>query len=188
MNPYVRFALLGALGIGIFTGYSLLRADPPSSVTSQTPAEAELLEPDFRVPLNVAKDRARVLQNTFASTLEVMHRHYFRSDHAVLPARAMEDLFAATARESGVRARWIAVNTQPMSVQHQPRTDFERRAARELADGEETVDAVQNGYYWHAGRIPLGNGCVSCHTRLFGGTPTSPRFAGLVISIPLTAE
>jgi hypothetical protein len=34
-----------------------------------------------------------------------MHHHYFRRDGAVLPARALEDVFADVERESKIKTR-----------------------------------------------------------------------------------
>ncbi|HYH68557.1 MAG TPA: hypothetical protein VD866_27945, partial [Urbifossiella sp.] len=73
-----------------------LAADPPE---------------DNRVSVAVARDRAGTMHEVFADTLEVIHRHYFRRDGAVLPSRALEDVFNRMDRRSGVRAKWIAVNT-----------------------------------------------------------------------------
>lgn len=44
------------------------------------------------------------------------------------------------------------------------------------------------GDYQRAGRISLGGGCVSCHTNQFSSPSTSPKFAGLVIRIPVNDE
>lgn len=132
-----------------------------------------------------ARERAKLLHDIYSTTLEVMHRHYFRAERAVLPARAMEDVFADMARLSNDSARWIAVNTQAMSVQHAPKTDFDRKAAAELGTGKEAYERVEDGVYQRAGSIPLGSSCVGCHTKHFSGPIKSPRFAGLVISIPL---
>ena len=133
-----------------------------------------------------ARERAKLLHDIYSTTLEVMHRHYFRAERAVLPARAMEDVFADMARLSKDSARWIAVNTKAMSVQHEPKTDFERKAAAELATGKESYERVEDGVYQRASSIPLGSSCVGCHTKHFSGPIKSPRFAGLVIAIPLS--
>jgi hypothetical protein len=130
------------------------------------------------------------MHDIYETTLDVMHRHFFRSDRSVLPARAMEDVFSEMARQSSVQARWISVNTKAMSIHHEPETDFEKQAAQEIAAGKENFELVEKGYYQRAGRIPLGVGCVGCHTKLFSSpsTSTSPRFAGLVIRIPVNDE
>jgi hypothetical protein len=153
----------------------VLAADPPKA-------------DDPRVPLAVARDRADVMHEVYAETLEVVHHRYFRRDGAVLPARALEDVFARIDRKSGVKASWIAVNTPAMSVDHQPKTDFEKKAAEEIAKGKEQYTAVEKGYYLRAGAIPLGSGCVTCHLGLSAADNKTPRFAGLVIAIPVKGE
>jgi hypothetical protein len=118
----------------------------------------------------------------------VVHHRYFRRDGAVLPARALEDVFARIDRKSGVKANWIAANTPAMSVNHEPKTDFEKKAAEEIAKGKAEYSRVEKGYYLRAGAIPLGSGCVSCHRGLAAGEDKTPRFAGLVIAIPVKDE
>ena len=132
-----------------------------------------------------ARERGRLMHKIYASTLEVMHHHYFRRDRAVLPARALEDVFADLDEQTKIKARWIAVNTQAMSIHHEPETDFEKKAAVAIAAGKTEYDRIEDGYYRRAGAIPLGVGCVGCHTKLSPSPDKTPRFAGLVISIPV---
>ena len=72
-----------------------------------------------------------------------------------------------------------------MSVNHEPQTSFEKKAAEELTAGKKDYERIEDGYYRRAGVIPLGVGCVGCHTKLFAANAKTPRFAGLVISIPV---
>jgi hypothetical protein len=132
-----------------------------------------------------ARERAKLLHDVYSTTLDVMHHHYFRRDGPVLPARAMEDVFEEMAGRSGISANWISVNTKAMSVSHEPRTSFEKKAAAEISAGKKEYEFVGKGVYRRAAVIPLRSGCVGCHTDMFKEAPKSPRFAGLVISIPL---
>lgn len=137
------------------------------------------------ISIEAARARAKLLHDVYATTLDVMHEHYFRRDGPVLPARAMEDVFSEMAALSGIYANWISVNTQPMSIQHEPKTAFEKQAASELASGKKEFEHIGKGVYRRAAPIPLRSSCVSCHTKMFSEAPKTPRFAGLVISIPL---
>lgn len=65
----------------------------------------------------------------------MIHRHDFRRELSVLPARAMEDIVEEMAGESSIQTRWISVNTKAMSIHHEPETDFEKQAAKEIAAG-----------------------------------------------------
>lgn len=141
-----------------------------------------------RVPEAVARDRAKVMHEIYSATLDVMHHRYFHRERSVLPARAMEDIFAHIDRQSGMQARWIAVNTKAMSINHEPATPFEKQAAREIAEGKTSIDVIEDGYYRRAGAIPLDAGCVSCHGGFFKEASKTPRFAGLVISVPVTRD
>lgn len=144
------------------------------------------VEDDARVSIDVARERAAVLHVAYAATLDTIHHHYFRREQAVLPARAMEEIFSDVARKSNVKARWIAVNTQPMSVDHEPEGDFEKQAAAELTAGKGKFEAVENGYFRSASAISLHGGCLSCHhNSSFGPPPRGARYAGLVLSVPI---
>lgn len=136
-------------------------------------------------PLEVARDRAKVMHDVYEATLEVMHHRYFHGNRATVPARAMQDIFSTIERQSKVKARWISVNMKPMSIDHEPETKFEKAAAKAIAKGKSHVDVVENGYYRRAGAIPLSLGCVGCHGGLSSGASTTPKFAGLVISVPV---
>lgn len=173
--------LLLALALGL-----MFRAtgDEPSKSSGEA-VKAKDAEPTGRVSLETAKDRAVILQDAYLEALDVIHERYFHGDRAIVPARAMEDVFARVGRRNHSKARWISVNTKAMSVHHEPSDDFERRAAEEIADGKEVVEAVEGDVYRRAVAIPLAEGCVQCHS--LGGLSQSktPRYAGLVISIPI---
>jgi hypothetical protein len=140
------------------------------------------------VSVERARDRAKLMHTVYAATLEVMHEHYFDKNKAVLPARAMEDIFAELSRQSNIDARWISVNTKPMSVRHEPKSDFEKLAAKAIAGGKEEFEQIENGRYLRATPILLSDNCITCHTGFFSAAPKSPRFAGLVISIPVSEK
>jgi hypothetical protein len=138
-----------------------------------------------KITVGEARERAQLMHNIYAATLDVMHERFFRRERSVLPARAMEDIFSELQHQSGIKANWISVNTRAMSIDHEPRTEFEKKAAQAIGNGKGAFEVVEDGYYRRAGAIPLGAGCVGCHTNLFAQGNKTPRFAGLVISIPV---
>lgn len=152
--------------------------------TEQTTATSEA----GRVSVEVARDRARLMHNIYAATLEVMHDRYFHADRSMVPARAMEDVFRQMRRQSNVQTRWIAVNLKPMSLNHEAETEFEKHAKKEIAAGRAAVDVVETGFYRRAGAIPLTSNCISCHAGFFRTAPKKPKFAALVISVPIHQE
>lgn len=171
-----KLSLWALVGVaGVFCLSLTLNADP-----APEPKQA-----DERLSVDEARRHARVMHRIYAATLEVMHHRYFHNNRAVLPARALEDVFKELDEEAKIQTGWIAVNTPAMSVEHQAKTPFEKDAAAALAAGKTEYERVEEGYYRHAGQIPLGSGCVSCHTRLSQRADGKPRFAGLVISIPV---
>jgi len=158
---------------------SATEQDQKKDQPDKTEAQAE------PVTVEKARERARLLHQVYATTLDVMHERYFHGARAMVPARAMEDIFEELERTDHIKARWISVNTEPMSLNHKPKSDFEKEAADALADGQPHFERIAGGVYQRATPIPLASGCVNCHTGFFKGTPKSPRFAGLVISIPV---
>ncbi|MCA9097277.1 MAG: DUF3365 domain-containing protein [Planctomycetaceae bacterium] len=178
----------------LLTLYSLQAQSPKDSdkESEQGKSEAakEKAQADTtpRVSLEVAREKAALLHQVYASTLDIVHRHFFRNDRAILPARAVEDIFEDVERETKIESRWIAVNTKAMSVNHEPESEFEDFVAKELADGKELVEKVEDGYFRSATPVPLGAKCVGCHTGVFSAPPKSPRMAGLIISIPIIEE
>lgn len=168
---------------GMVVSTAVSDGEAPTTNAAKKPGSQKLSE--SRIPLASAKAQALLMHHIYASTLDAMHHHYFHANKTTLPARAMEDVFADVARETQFTAHWISVNTKAMSVDHEPESEFEKQAAAELSRGKSEFTAVENGYYRRAGAIPLTAGCVSCHMRTLMAPPKTPRFAGLIISIPV---
>jgi hypothetical protein len=111
---------------------------------------------------------------------------------AVLPhgvrCRGAAHVFAEMDKQTNIKAGWISVNTKAMSIHHEPKNEFEKNAAKAIAAGKGEFELVENAVYHRAAAIPLGTGCVSCHTGFFSKTPQTQRFAGLVISVPVNKK
>ena len=174
--PTVVLTVLGLIGVAATwaTDPAAPRADSATELKATAAVE-------------LARQQAKLVHNIYATTLEVMHERYFRNDRSTIPARAMEDVFAEVARTTKIDARWIGVNAKTMGINHEPKDEFEKNAARALGTGKEEFEAVENGVYRRAEGIPLSIGCLTCHGS-FGMIPKTPRFAGLVINIPLKSE
>src|SRR5690349_1357010 len=106
-NRLLHFLLISSAALLCFAWQTI-------SVSSAEPEGASA--DTSRVTVEIARDRARLLHDVYSSTLHVMHERYFHDERAIVPARALEDVFADLARQSKVKARWISVNTKPMSV------------------------------------------------------------------------
>lgn len=152
------------------------------------PVSDALKHETLRVPIAVARDRAKLMHDIYTTTLDVMHDRYFHADRAIVPARAMEDVFSTMADQTGSKANWISVNLRAMSINHEPQTDFEKHAAREIVAGEKEIEVIEDGFYRRAGAVPMTGGCLSCHAGSFNQPSKVPKFTGLVISIPIIAE
>lgn len=153
--------------------------EPP--ITDTPPLETTTLS------VELARDRATVMQNVYKSTLMMLHDRYFHRDKSLLPARAMQDIFSDIEDQSGVEARWISASLEPMSIDNAPESEFEKRAAKEIASGTSPVELVEDDYFRRAIAIPLTGGCLSCHEGLFQNNGRK-KFSGLVVSIPLRTQ
>ncbi|PHR95381.1 MAG: hypothetical protein COA78_30315 [Blastopirellula sp.] len=168
--------LLLCLSITLCSSASLLAEKPASKL------DKELAE-----QIDKARQTAKLVHKIYDATQDVMHHRYFRNDRSMIPARAMEDVFEEIARQENIRARWISVNARAMNINHRPRDDFEKAAAVAISARKNEYEAVEDGIYRRAEAIRLTGGCLTCHEK-FGADPTTTRFAGLVISIPLELE
>jgi hypothetical protein len=194
----MKAAWLGRSGMlcgtaGLLCVVAALHAEPSavkseSARTDQPTLSRPKVEEKSRVPLAAARERAKLMHDIYAATLDMMHQRYFHGDRAVVPARAMQDVFSEIKRQTHTEARWISVNLKPMSIDHEPSSDFEKKAAKELASGKAELEVVEDGYYRRAGAIPLSGGCIGCHAGFSTDASTSAKFAGLIISVPVTSD
>jgi len=186
------FCIAGGTIGALFAAFAL-SAELPGEA-EKTPNDRKQAAPNEpssdgkRVSVATTRERAKLMHEIYAATLEMMHDRYFHDNRAVVPARALEDVFSELAKESKVEARWISVNTRAMGLRHEPRNEFEKQAAAEISAGKDEYELVEKGFYHRAGAIPLAAGCVNCHAGFFKTPPKSPRFAGLVISVPVNKE
>lgn len=134
--------------------------------------------------VNEARERAKLLHETIHSTLHVVHHHYYREDEELtIPGVALKRVFRELAESRSVTLRWLAVDAQAMNVEHNPKDDFEKKAAQALASGRSEYESADDGVYRFVGAITLGSECLKCH--LPNRKSTADRVAGLVISMPL---
>jgi hypothetical protein len=137
-----------------------------------------------RATLSEAKGQAKLLHDTFDTSLQMVHLEYYREDEGLpIPSLIFEDVFKVVGKDRDIKFHWIAVNAQPMSVDHRAKDDFEKAAVKELASGKESYEAVEGDVYRRAGAITLFSQCLKCHVP--NRTSTESRTAGLVISIPI---
>jgi hypothetical protein len=137
-----------------------------------------------RPTVEEARGRASLLHDILHVTLQEVHREYYREDEGLtIPSATLDKVFAEVAKSHKVEFRWLAVNARPMSVDHSPRTDFEKQSVAALAGGEASYEAVEPGTYRRAGAIVLAAQCLKCH--LPKRTSTEDRTAALVISMPV---
>ena len=171
-------------------------APPPegAAVAEDTPSAEDATgtaDPTHRVEpvsLEQARERAKLLHQVYAATLEAVHTNYFEGCRGVAPARAMKDIFRDVEQESGIQARWISASFKAMNIGHEPQTEFEKHAALELARGADPVETVEEGFYRRAAGVPFQGSCIGCHSENFGSTSPRRKYAGLIISIPVIAE
>ena len=131
-------ATVGALSL--FAGGSLAElptSDDKSSGNRSSAAKEDGAEEDALLTVAEARSQARLLHETYESTLRAMHRRYFRDDGKLpVPSRVLDEVFSDLANRSDVKTRWLAVNAQAMSVEHEPKDDFEKQAAIAIRGGD----------------------------------------------------
>jgi Protein of unknown function (DUF3365) len=161
-------------------------AAPPEVPDKTTPDGQEAVETEGQnLPtVEEARGRARLLQDTIHSTLQIVHHQYYRENQGLpLPARTLKVVFNEVARRRHVNLQWLVVNADAGSVDHNPKNEFEKDAARALAAGKQEFELVEHGVYRHVGAITLSSECLSCH--LPNRTSSKDRTAGLVITMPI---
>ncbi|HRX80273.1 MAG TPA: DUF3365 domain-containing protein [Pirellulaceae bacterium] len=158
-------------------------------VWSDSPNESDTKEaktPVAELTVDEARRQAKLLHSTYESTLHTVHREYFQEGgRTPIPARVLEDIFYWVDEETQGETRWIAVNTEAMSIDHNPESEFEKQAAKVLATGEEEFEQIDDGMYRRAGAITLFASCLKCHESSLTQLRTKRRVAGLVINIPV---
>lgn len=187
-TPRTLCGLLAVLSLAIGLGAVASNGEETGGASGTPTAGERAAEEAGRVTIEAARERARLMHDIYAATLEVLHDRYFHVNRSVLPARAMEDIFAEMKRQSQVEAKWMAVNLKAMNINNEPKSEFEVRAAKEIGAGKGESETLEDGYYRRAAAIPLAGGCVSCHGGFAREQTRSPKFAALVISLPVVEE
>jgi len=189
MNTPFRWQVIPfTLFFCVYGIFCLKNSNADAPTPEQTDGNQNEVATTPRVSLDEARSRAKLMNTIYVATLDTMHHRYFHGDRAIVPARAMEDIFKDLEAETHTQARWISASLKPMSIDHTPKTDFEKRAAAKIADGEKMVETIEQGFYRRAGSISLNGGCIHCHAGVFGKPSTSSKFAGLIISIPINKD
>jgi hypothetical protein len=168
-----------ALSLGVL---ALAGERPPTSAPSREVAGGATGAAGDRVA--EARLRSRLLHEIIHGALQVVHRDFFRDEQSRhIPSASLEDVFEEVERTWQVKIKWLAVNAQIMSVDHRPKTPFDRLAVSAIADGREMFEASGDGVYQYAGKVVLGNSCLKCHVP--DRTSLEDRKAALVITMPL---
>ena len=155
--------------------------EPPPANSTTIAAATEAKSP---ASATLARDQAKLMHKVYSATLDVLHQRYFRNDRDTVPARAMEDVFSEMKRQTKIQARWVGVNAKTLSIDHEPKDDFEKLVAKALGRGEESVERIEGKLFRRAEAIPFSSDCLACHGT-FGIEPKTPRVAALVIGIPI---
>ncbi|AMV32160.1 hypothetical protein VN12_08555 [Pirellula sp. SH-Sr6A] len=131
-----------------------------------------------------ARSRAFLMYELINGSLQVMHRDLFDDETpSAIPSSSLDDVFVEMKKSFQVELRWLTVDADVVNVDHQAKTEFEKKAVRELAKGTSYSENVGEGLYQFAGPIRLASQCLKCHVK--NRTNTNPRTSGLVITIPM---
>ena len=138
------------------------------------------------ITIDEARGRVRILETVYLSSLQNIHRNYFRGDQKLpIPSRVLEDVFFSVNRSNGIKSRWIAVNTPAMNIEHKPKPGFETRATAVIAANKSRFEEVKDDVLYSARSVTLLASCQRCHLSALAQQNGGRRVAGLVIEIPL---
>ena len=138
------------------------------------------------ITLDEARGRVRILETVYLSSLQNIHRNYFRDDQRLpIPSRVLEDVFYSVNSRNGIKSRWIAVNTPAMNVEHKPKPGFETRAAAALTAKKSRFEEIKGDVLYSARSVTLLASCQRCHLSALAQQNGGRRVAGLVIEISL---
>lgn len=178
---------LSLIALCVIAGLCLTFLTTSSNGESQKADSSEKADeaPD-KLTIPEARRHTKLLHDTYIATLHTVHRSYFDKDErAIIPARAMEEVFRQIDAETGGKTRWIAVNTPAMNIDHNPKEGFEKDAARELKKGKRDFERVEDGIYLRAGAVSLFASCTKCHLSGLRPQQKVRSLAGLIISMPV---
>jgi hypothetical protein len=157
---------------------------PPGDSQDVANAASSEVQAARPATLEEARSRARLLHETMHATLHIVHLRYYREDEALpLPAHTLKTVFRELDSRQNVKFHWLVVEGQAMNKDHKPRDEFEKNAAKALAEGKDEFELVENGVYRRAGPITLSGECLKCHVP--DRTSLEDRSAGLVIRMPI---
>ena len=174
-------------GVFVVSGFAEESAKEDQACKPKVTARTAQKTKQKPISVNEARGQARVLHDVLHSTLLIIHRKYYREDEKLpIPSSVLDDVFEEMQRDRNIKFRWISVNAEAMNIDHEPKTEFEKRAADVLSSGKKEFEQVENGIYHHVGTICLPSQCLKCHMPNRRSTDT--RFAGLIISLPVSEK
>ncbi|MDP7016942.1 MAG: hypothetical protein QGG36_14150 [Pirellulaceae bacterium] len=192
MNARTSIGLCIAIAVSCLLVGPELMGQPPAKKEppSKRDDSATKKKTAVRTPsVAEARARAKLLHTTYESTLIAVHRAYFEEGkRQTIPARVLEGVFFWVDQDHKSKTRWISVNTDAMNVDHEPKSDIEKKAAKALAAGADQFELVEDGVYHRAGAITLVAGCLRCHESSLSQNRKRRRVAGLVISMPVKQD
>lgn len=134
-----------------------------------------------------ATARARLLHASFAGSLAVMHRDFFRKNESrAIPSESLEDVFKVMASDWGVCLNWLAADDTAKNVDHTAKDAFQKEALAKIAAGEkEAIQSDKSGLRF-IGSIVLRNECLKCHVK--DRQTLEDRFAALEIRMAVKID
>ncbi len=183
----LAFALIVITGGFVVSGYAEERVKEEEVCKKKATASAATEAKQKIVSVSEARGQARLLHEVLHSTLLIVHRKYYREDEKLpIPSSVLDDVFEEMQHKQNIKFRWISVNAEAMNIDHEPKTEFEKRAAEAISSGKKEFEQVENGTYRHVGTICLPSQCLKCH--MPNRRSTATRFAGLIISMPVNEK
>ncbi len=157
MNRYVRWTLLGVVGILLMRG------------TESAPAQGDKKMPD-KAAVERTREQVKMLDTLYKTAVVSITNSYVEGQSSVPAAK---DVFAAMHKAGYHNARLIDATGKPKNKKNIASTDFEKKAVAEMKSGKtyyEEVAEVDGKHVFRAATIVpvVLQQCATCHGKKEG--------------------
>lgn len=144
-------------------------------------------------PADAAVERARrevrMLDDIYKSSIVLITTHYVDDDKSLAAGSAFRALFEAISKKGWHDVRLLDATGEPYNEENAAKTDFEKRAIRELLDGKPSVDQVvtKDGkrFLLAATAIPVVmDKCILCHEN-YRDVPSGRAIGAIGYKVPI---
>ena len=158
----ISFAIVACVGVSL--------AQPPSkNETNKTVVTKEAAGVKRDVAVEHARREVKMLDDVYKGGIVLITTHYVEGDEDLPAGTAFKKLFEAAKDKGWHEVRLVDATGEPYSDENVAKSDFEKRAIKELKAGKSFVDAIvtekDKRYLLAATPIPVVmEKCTMCHS------------------------